>query len=748
MPAEVRDVRGNDSLWTARVGLLLTEARCRDLTLAVNEPVDIATPILTREDREAVVTWFARYEETLPEPVRRFVSEPLSELRSSKLSQKSFHHLGRQLARALGLIPSTERRKSSGRALPSSPKRSGSKEPSGLTVVDGEGGRVRDPRALCHARSDNSAEHLEERAEERDATRSESGKPERSTEQHESSAGSGAKKSRISDERRAQIHAESSAFIARAELGDGEDPAHRSPEESLMNAEVVCLEEDQAMVSAQLPEDASEEEVIKTFTEPRVRYDLAVTVTELQLEVEKKVLKSADGTRRVISGDVQAYGPKGFAVTWGAVATLVVMVAQFAMPLNRLATMLSTEAKRFSSTGLGRLTHFAAKHFFPVYLYLMEQLSDTDILAGDDTSSRVVEVSSYFARAKEGADERPPWRAYATTDAAQQAYEEYIKRKEKLLARRAAGDRKAKKTPIEEPPLKVLIGRELAFESQRKSGDGPKQSLNTTVVTGRSESDDPSSMIVFYRSHLGSLGNLLEMLLTRRKRSKPKLIVQGDLSTTNLVTDPRLTELFDIELVGCTSHARRPFALYEDHDPMTTSVVLAVFGVLAVHEDTLTRMGRNRENVSAVRQVDSRKMWERLKAECTELAKRWTKATPLGIAARYIIKHYDRLTAYLRDPRLEATNNLRERLLRTEKLIEKSSMFRQSVEGRVVLDILRTIAQTAVAAGATPHEYLVDVLKTPASEVEAHPELYTPAAWAKRKQQERAEAAAARAAVA
>ena len=76
---------------------------------------------------------------------------------------------------------------------------------------------------------------------------------------------------------------------------------------------------------------------------------------------------------------------------------------------------------------------------------------------------------------------------------------------------------------------------------------------------------------------------------------------------------------------------------------------------------------------------------------------------------------------------------MRERLLRTEKLIEKSSMFRRSIEGRVVLDILRTLLQTAVAAGAPPHQYLVDVLKASPQDIEAHPENYTPAAWLKRQ---------------
>jgi hypothetical protein len=90
----------------------------------------------------------------------------------------------------------------------------------------------------------------------------------------------------------------------------------------------------------------------------------------------------------------------------------------------------------------------------------------------------------------------------------------------------------------------------------------------------------------------------------------------------------------------------------------------------------------NRVNVLAVRQTESPRAWELIREVATKLESRWSKASKLGAAARYILKHYDKLTAYLDDPRLEPTNNLRERMLRTEKLIENSSMFRKSLEGR------------------------------------------------------------------
>lgn len=694
---------------------------------------------LSREERALFFEWLREREETLPEPLRRPVSEMLSKLQASGHSVKAMDRYGRQLAMLMGMIPSSERRRlHSGRPLGG---RSGRRRRK--TAAAGATSTPSEPQDAVEAtpsesRCDDALAQLEAN-DTREAVEPGQGGAEPSAERSGRVSGRTSREENLkllTPEKRAAIAAESAAFAVRAQLGGGADPALESEPEALMNADVVCVEEDFDTVEAVLPSDAGQETVVKTLVDPRMRYEFAVTVTRLQLNVEKKVLVTKDGKRRIISGDVQKYGPKGFAVTWQALATLAVMVGQFAMPLNRLGTMLSTATKKFTATSLGRMLHYVAERFAPIYLTLMEQLADSDILAGDDTSCRVLEVASYYARNREGqADpkEEPPWRGFGTTGEANRSYLKHLEAKAALLQRRDEGEREARTTPVKEPPLKVLIGRELDFESKRKDGDGPKQALNTTVVTGRTEAHEPSSQVVFYRSHLGSLGDLLTMLLSRRRPSKRKLIVQADLSTTNLVTDPTLTSRFDIELVGCSAHARRPFAQYADQDPRKTAVVLSIFGVLAVHEEALDYHGRNRENSMAVRGVDSLKMWERLKRTCTALLERWTKATPLGAAARYILKHYERLTAYLRDPRLQATNNLRERLLRTEKLIEKSSMFRKSIEGRVVLDIVRTILQTAVAAGAAPHEYLVDVMKASPEDVQARPEHYTPAAWVKRR---------------
>jgi hypothetical protein len=84
----------------------------------------------------------------------------------------------------------------------------------------------------------------------------------------------------------------------------------------------------------------------------------------------------------------------------------------------------------------------------------------------------------------------------------------------------------------------------------------------------------------------------------------------------------------------------------------------------------------------------------------------------------------------LDDPRLDLTNNFSERMLRLEKLIEASSLFRTSLEGRFALDIMRSVLQTAVAARAPLQEYILSVLRASPAQVATMPGLFTPREWA------------------
>jgi hypothetical protein len=281
------------------------------------------------------------------------------------------------------------------------------------------------------------------------------------------------------------------------------------------------------------------------------------------------------------------------------------------------------------------------------------------------------------------------------------------------------------------PSLGVQLAAELGFEWDRKDGQGQKKSLHTTVLSGRSEAKDPRSTVVFYRSHIGSFGNLLTLSLGSRSPEFKKLTVQSDLASVNLVTDAKVAARFDLEMAGCASHARRPFALYEAEDSELCGIMLHYFKGLYIYEQCLDLTGRNDTNVRAVRGTDSRQLWIDIKELASVMKDKWSAKTKLGTASRYILRHYKKLTAYLDNPMISISNDFCERMLRLEKLIQANALFRKSLEGRFALDIIRTILQTAVAAKVPLAEYLVFVMKASQDKINANPEAYTPLAYAR-----------------
>ncbi|MBC7531339.1 MAG: transposase, partial [Oligoflexus sp.] len=117
--------------------------------------------------------------------------------------------------------------------------------------------------------------------------------------------------------------------------------------------------------------------------------------------------------------------------------------------------------------------------------------------------------------------------------------------------------------------------------------------------------------------------------------------------------------------------------------------------------------------------------WEDIRCLATIMLQKWSKATKLGAAAFYILRHFAKLTAYLENPIISISNDFSERMLRMENLIEANALFRNSLEGRFALDINRSMLQTAIAAGAPLQDYINFVLRASPAEVAAHPENFT-----------------------
>lgn len=210
-----------------------------------------------------------------------------------------------------------------------------------------------------------------------------------------------------------------------------------------------------------------------------------------------------------------------------------------------------------------------------------------------------------------------------------------------------------------------------------------------------------------------------------RDKENTELTLVSDLAKTNLVNHQGL----QIKKSGCTSHARRRFAKLEGPENDYNEIIMNNFTQLYQYEHLLDIEGRNRSNTQSVRQNCSKPDWEEIKEMCVELSKEKSSSTPLGAAARYVIGNYTELTHYLTDPRLPHTNDLSERLLRPEKVIQAAASFRNTIEGRAALDIVRSLIQTSAASNVNATRYIDWVLRTPEEKISAHPERYTPYAF-------------------
>jgi len=422
----------------------------------------------------------------------------------------------------------------------------------------------------------------------------------------------------------------------------------------------------------------------------RKRYEFGVITKTINLQVETV---TDPRTGESVTASTDEIGPPNTQVTWAAIAHTIIAVIGYAIPANRLASMLKRSCPYFTTSRLLSHLKLAAELFLPIYTHLGEALADADVLQGDDTKARVIEINK--------------------------ALKENGKLKE-----------------VSEDSLIGKVASIFGRVFDKKRGKGKKKSLNVSVVIGKTEAGDPKSYVFFFRTHLGTFGDLASKILESRSPKKKKLTIISDLAPTNLVSKP-FYKTFDITHAGCSAHARRPFWRHKNKDHRLCYWMLSAFLILEQIEDRIDELGRTWPRVECYRQRYSKKIWEAVlrRAESVLRGERqygdfWPKTSDLYQACDYIVKHYKKLTAYIDDARLPLNNNLSERVLRWDKIMQDSSKFRLTEQGRLQVDILRTIVHTCSSAKVELKDYLLFVFKN-RQEIELDPAKFTPYAFAK-----------------
>lgn len=165
-----------------------------------------------------------------------------------------------------------------------------------------------------------------------------------------------------------------------------------------------------------------------------------------------------------------------------------------------------------------------------------------------------------------------------------------------------------------------------------------------------------------------------------------------------------------ILLAFCWAHTRRKF--YDVHKGTQSPVAEAVLKRIAELyrvEDKIR--GEPPDRRREVRQAESRPIVEALKEELERQARRVPAKSALAGAIQYALGHWEGLTRFLDDGRLELDTNTVERGMRGIKLCAKNCLFAGSDEGAQHWAIIASLIETCKLNNVDPYAYLRDVLE-------------------------------------
>ena len=216
-------------------------------------------------------------------------------------------------------------------------------------------------------------------------------------------------------------------------------------------------------------------------------------------------------------------------------------------------------------------------------------------------------------------------------------------------------------------------------------------------------------------------GENLAQVLEHRAEALPPPIQMCDALSRNLPG-----ELQTI-LAHCLAHARRRFVEVYDRFPEPCRHLLEALAVV-YHNDAVARQrqlspeARLRFHEEASRPT-MHELHDWLVRQLEE--KRTEPNSALGGAITYMLKHWDRLTLFLRQAGAPLDNNVCERALKKAILHRKNALFYKTQNGARVGDLFMSLIYTCQLNQANPFDYLTQ-LQRHADAVAASPERWMP----------------------
>jgi hypothetical protein len=233
-----------------------------------------------------------------------------------------------------------------------------------------------------------------------------------------------------------------------------------------------------------------------------------------------------------------------------------------------------------------------------------------------------------------------------------------------------------------------------------------------------SKGDRKIALFFSGRKHAGE--NLADVL-AERVQALAAPIQMCDALTRNLPAE------LETIVAHCLAHGRRRFVEVAEHFPEECRYVLESLAVV-YRNDAIAR--ERKLSPSARRhfhQAQSGPTMEKLHVWLGRQLedRRVEPNSSLGGAISYLLKHWERLTLFLRVPGAPLDNNVCERALKRAILHRKNALFYKTCRGAHVGDIYMSLIHTCALCGANPFDYLTE-LDRHLGELNALPQSWMP----------------------
>jgi hypothetical protein len=262
----------------------------------------------------------------------------------------------------------------------------------------------------------------------------------------------------------------------------------------------------------------------------------------------------------------------------------------------------------------------------------------------------------------------------------------------------------------------------LIGQSGEPAGSDPMEFCGRTGVftSGIVSILDDLQIALFFTGHQHAGENLVTLLKQRASELGPPIQMCDALSRN-------MPEELETIVGNCLSHGRRRFVDVAINFPQECLYVLEILKDVYTNDAETKSRGMSDQQRLQFHQTQSGPKMDELKTWLTEQIEQ-RKVEPnssLGEAIGYMLKHWDKLTLFLRQPGAPLDNNLCERALKKAILHRKNAYFYKTQNGARVGDLFMSFIHTCELNGVNPFDYLTELQKH-AADLSAHPVHWMP----------------------